>query len=611
MSAVSEVRVPDIGGIDSVEVIEVLVAPGDRIEVEQSLITLESEKSTMEVPSPVAGMVRELAVTVGSTVSEGSLILKLDVEEKVEDVAAGGSQELGSERDQDAVEITKTTDVPQNMASTPPQPSAPASDAGSVASPPAADLSTEVLVIGAGPGGYTAAFRAADLGKRVVLIERYPTLGGVCLNVGCIPSKALLHLAYTVTEAKRLSAHGISFGEPSYDLGRIRDFKAGIVAKLTRGLAGLAERRKVEVVHGTGTFAGPNLMRVVSAGGDKTIAFEHAIIAAGSEPVELPMLPNDDERVMDSTGALELADIPERMLVIGGGIIGLEMASVYSALGTKITVVEVLDHLIDGADRDLVKPLEKIIRERYENIFIGSRVTGAQAVADGIQVSFEGGDAPATDTFDRVMVAVGRRPSGNNLGADNAGVTVDEHGFIAADLQQRTNAHHIFAIGDITGNPMLAHKATHQGKVAAEAIAGHKTVFEPATIPSVAYTDPEVAWMGLTETEAKKQGVPIEKVSFPWQASGRALGIDRPEGITKLILDPDSRRILGAGIVGVNAGDLISELVLALEMGADAEDIALSIHPHPTLSESVAMAAEMAERTITDLYLPPKKTKRT
>lgn len=470
----------------------------------------------------------------------------------------------------------------------------------------------ELLVLGAGPGGYTAAFRAADLGKQVVLVERYPTLGGVCLNVGCIPSKALLHLSGLVAEAKAAAAHGIEFGEPKIDLAKLRAFKADVVGKLTSGLAGLAKRRKVHVLRGNGRFEGPNRLAVgpgegVEPGeGTLAVEFEHAIIAAGSRPVELAGFPHDDARVMDSTAALELSEIPGRLLVVGGGIIGLEMASVFHGLGSNVTLVELLDQLLPGVDPDLVKPLRKIVDERYERILLGTKVLEVKASKRALRVTFEGPDAPAACDFDRVLVAVGRRANGDQIDAQAAGVAVDDRGVISVDAQQRTNVPHIFAIGDIAGEPMLAHKATHEAKVAAEVIAGRKVAFEARAIPSVAYTDPEVAWMGLTETDAKQQGVEIRKVSFPWAASGRALGIGRSEGHTKLILAAADGRLLGAGVVGPHAGELISELVVALELGADAEDIALSIHPHPTLSETVAMAAELAQGTITDL-MPPRR----
>jgi dihydrolipoamide dehydrogenase len=468
----------------------------------------------------------------------------------------------------------------------------------------------EVLVLGAGPGGYTAAFRAADLGKRVVLVERHAALGGVCLNVGCIPSKTLLHLSTLVTEVQAAAAHGIDFGEPRIDLGKLRAFKQEVVGKLTSGLADLAKRRKVQVVRGTGRLDGPNRLAVEGEGAPSAVEFEHAIIAAGSRSVELPDLPREDPRIMDSTDALELAEIPGRLLVVGGGIIGLELASVFHALGASVTVVELLDQLLPGVDADLVKPLSKIVEGRYERILLGTKVANVEARERALRVAFEGPDAPASEDFDRVLVAVGRRANGDLVGADAAGVEVDERGAIAVDAQMRTNVPHVFAIGDLAGEPMLAHKATHEGKVAAEVIAGHKAAFEARAIPNVAYTDPEVAWMGLSEAAARERGIEIRKASFPWAASGRALGIGRSEGHTKLILDASDGRLLGAGIVGPHAGDLISELVLALEMGADAEDIALTIHPHPTLSETVALAAELARGTITDLMPPSERTLR-
>ena len=474
---------------------------------------------------------------------------------------------------------------------------------------PDADVTAEVVVGGAGPGGYTAAFRAADLGKRVVLVERYADLGGVCLNVGCIPSKALLHLADVVNEVRAMEKHGIAFGDPSFDLDRIRGHKQEVVEKLTSGLAGLAKRRKVTVLRGTATFDGPNLVNVESSespGEVTRVAFENAVIEVWSKPVRLPGVP-DDPRIMDSTGALALEDVPGRLLVIGGGIIGLEMASVFHALGSKVTVVELLDVLMTGADPDLVKPLRRIIDKRYENIFLGTKVTRIEATSDGMKVSFEGEGAPVADSFDRVLVSVGRAPNGAAISAEKAGVEVDEHGFIRVDAQQRTNVPYVFAIGDVTGPPMLAHKATHEGKVAAEVIAGLPSAFVAKAIPSVAYTDPEVAWMGLTEADAKEQGVEVRKASFPWAASGRALGIGRDEGATKLLFDAESGRLVGAGIVGRHAGDLIAEATLALELGAEAEDVALTIHPHPTLSETIAFAAEMAEGTITDLYIRKRR----
>lgn len=590
MSAL-EIRVPDIGEFDQVEVIEILVAPGDSVTFEQSLITLESDKATMEIPSTHAGTITEICVEMGSQISEGDLIVRLEI---AEDSATAGPP---------ASESSSAEKQAQAQAAQP--------EAQAQAAPPAqdeplpdADISADVVVLGAGPGGYTAAFRASDLGKNVVLVERYDALGGVCLNVGCIPSKALLHLSDVLTEVSTLARHGVEFGEPKLDLVKIRAFKDSVVAKLTGGLSGLAKRRKVTVMQGVGNFEGPQLLSVEGVEGRTTVAFHHAIIAVGSSAIEIPSFPNDDPRLMDSTDALLLEEIPQRLLIVGGGIIGLELASVFHAMGSKITVVELLDQLMTGADPDLVKPFQKIIASRYENIFIGTKVTSIEARSDGLHVGMEGKDAPAHDVFDKVLVAVGRRPNGAEINADKAGVAVDEQGFIAVDIQQRTNVPHIFAIGDLVGGPMLAHKATHEGKTAAEVIAGKKSVFEPLAIPSVAYTDPEVAWMGLTELEAKRQDIDVRKASFPWAASGRALGIGRSEGVTKLLLDPASGRLLGAGIVGPHAGDLIAELVLALELGADAEDIALTVHPHPTLSETSAMAAEMAEGTITDLYLP-------
>ncbi|HEY5720494.1 MAG TPA: dihydrolipoyl dehydrogenase [Gammaproteobacteria bacterium] len=584
MSATVTIQVPDIGEFSDVEVIEVLVAVGDTVAVEQSLLTLESDKASMEVPCPRAGRVVALKVAVGDRVSEGSAILEL------EPAAAAG---------------TKPAPAPLAAAA----PAAPAATAPAAAAPSgaAADHSCQVLVLGAGPGGYTAAFRAADLGLDVVLVERYPRLGGVCLNVGCIPSKALLHTAAILAEAQEMASHGVTFGKPEIDLDKLRGFKDGVIGQLTKGLAGLAKQRKVRVLHGEARFVSAHELAVEGGEGRQRVRFEHAIVAAGSQSARIPGFPYDDPRLMDSTGALELRDIPGRLLVIGGGIIGLEMACVYDALGSKVTVVELTGELIPGADRDLVRPLEKRIRGRYENLYLDTRVTGIEAQQQGLRVTFEGAKAPAEETFDRVLLAVGRTPNGRLVGADAAGVAVDARGFIPVDRQQRTNVAHIFAIGDIVGQPMLAHKATHEGKVAAEVIAGHKASFDALTIPSVAYTDPEVAWMGLTETEAKAKGIAYEKGAFPWAASGRSLSIGRSEGLTKVLLDPESKRVLGAGIVGPNAGELIAEAVLALEMGADVEDVALTVHPHPTLSETFNFACEVAEGTVTDLYVPKKR----
>ena len=485
----------------------------------------------------------------------------------------------------------------------------------------------DVVVLGAGPGGYTAAFRAADLGQKVLLVERYPSLGGVCLNVGCIPSKALLHTAAIIQETEGMAAHGVTFGKPEIDIDKLRGFKEGVIGKLTGGLAGLAKQRKVTVAHGVGRFTSANALiiepspkeSVAAEGGEvdaavdpgesesRSVGFTHAIIAAGSQSIRIPNFPYDDPRLVDSTGALELPDIPARLLVIGGGIIGLEMGCVYAGLGSEVTVVELSDGLMPGADRDLVRPLEKRLKKDFEAIYTGSKVTAMEATEAGLKVGFEGGKAPSEDTFDRVLLAVGRSPNGKKIGAEEAGVEVDERGFIHVDSQQRTNVPHIFAIGDIVGQPMLAHKATHEGKVAAEVAAGHKSYFDAKTIPSVAYTDPEVAWMGLTETQAKADGTAFEKASFPWAASGRSLSMDRNEGLTKVLYDPETKMILGAGIVGPNAGELIAEAVLGLEMGADIEDMALTVHPHPTLSETLNFAAEVAEGTVTDIYAPKKK----
>ena len=486
-----------------------------------------------------------------------------------------------------------------------PRPASPATRSPRTEGEPAADVSFPLVVLGAGPGGYTAAFRAADLGVKVGLVERWPTLGGVCLNVGCIPSKALLHAAQVVEEAAAMAAAGISFGAPHIDLDRLRAWKHRIVSRLTSGLNALAKQRKVEVIRGEGRFVSPHRIAVSGDGGTRIVGFEQCIVAAGSEAVPMPGAP-DDARIIDSTGALDLAGRPERMLVVGGGIIGLEMASVYAALGTRITVVELLPGLVPGCDRDLVRPLEKRIRAHYEAIYVGTRVTRIEAAADGIVVSFEGEGAPAPQRYDRVLVAIGRRPNGRGIGADAAGIQVDERGFIPVNRQMRSNVAHIFAIGDIVGPPMLAHKATHEGKVAAEVAAGHKSAFDARVIPSVAYTDPEIAWVGLTESEAQSRGMRVGKGAFPWIASGRSLALGREEGFTKLLFDPETHRVLGAGIVGTNAGELISEVALAIEMGADARDIGLTVHPHPTLSETVAFAAEAFEGTLTDLYMPKK-----
>jgi len=593
MADTIEITVPDIGDFTNIPVIDVLVKPGDRVNKEDSLITLESDKATMDVPAPAAGVVKTLKVKVGDKVSKGSTILTLEANE-------GGTQTKTPEPS-----APPAAKVPTAQPA-PPTPATPLAAGAATTARGKTDIDAEVVVLGAGPGGYTAAFRAADLGKKVVLIERYPTLGGVCLNVGCIPSKALLHVAKVITEAADMAHSGISFGKPAVDLAKLRDWKSGVVSKLTRGLSGLARQRKVQVVTGKGTFVTPHSIKVETADGTKIVGFDHCIIAAGSSAARIPGFPYDDRRIVDSTGALELPDIPKRLLVIGGGIIGLEMATVYDALGSRISVVEMMDSLIPGADRDVVKILQKRIEKRYEAILLGTKVARVEPQQSGLRVTFEGGKAPQPQTFDAILMAVGRRPNGGEIGADAAGVNVDARGYIPVDKQLRTNVPHIHAIGDICGEPMLAHKATHEGKIAAEVIAGHKAYFDARAIPSVAYTDPEIAWMGLTETQAEADGVQYDKAVFPWAASGRALATGRDDGMTKLLFDRESRRLLGAAMVGVNAGELIAETVLALEMGADMVDIGLTIHPHPTLSETVCFAAELAEGSITDLYAPKK-----
>jgi dihydrolipoamide dehydrogenase len=588
MSSVIEVKVPDIGDYKDVPVIEVLVKPGDTIKKEDSLVTLESDKATMEVPAPEGGVVKELKVKLGDKVSEGVVLLLL------ESAAAAPAAK-----------------APAAKAEAPKPAAAPAAPALALATPtagpiPKGDFHADVMVLGSGPGGYTAAFRAADLGKKVVLIERYANLGGVCLNVGCIPSKALLHAARVIAEAEEMSHSGLKFNKPDIDLPALRGWKDNVVAKGTKGLSGLAKQRKVQVVTGLAKFTSPHMVQVETAEGKKTVSFDICIIAAGSSVAKIPGFPYDDPRLLDSTSALELQDIPKRLLVIGGGIIGLEMATVYDALGSKITVVELLDGLIPGADRDIIRPLHKRIEKRYEGIYLKTKVSRIEATKEGLKATFEGEGAPQPQIYDRVLLSVGRRPNGKGIGAEAAGVLVNERGYIPVDRQMRTNVPHIYAIGDIVGEPMLAHKASYEGKLAAEVIAGHRAAFDARTIPSVAYTDPEVAWMGLTETMAKAQGTEIEKATFPWAASGRARATGRDEGMTKLLFDKSTHRLLGAAIVGPNAGELIAETVLALEMGADAEDIGLTIHPHPTLSETVFFSAEIAEGSITDLYMPKK-----
>ena len=599
MSKLVEVKVPDIGDFKNIPIIEILVKPGDSVQPEDPLIALESDKATMEVPSPAAGVIKELKVKVGDKVSQGTLVLTLDAEAAVEPAAASASA----------------------PAPAPAIAAAPAAPAAAPAAAPTAstfaggaDADCDVLVLGAGPGGYSAAFRAADLGLKAVLVERYAALGGVCLNVGCIPSKALLHVAAVMDEAAHFADLGVSFGKPAVDLAKLRAHKSKVVGKLTGGLAAMAKARKVSVLRGYGSFLDPHHLEVEVTQGDgqdKTgkkivVRFKHAIIAAGSMPVKLPFVP-DDPRIVDSTGALTLPAIPKRMLVIGGGIIGLEMATVYSTLGTRIEVVEMLDGLMQGADRDLVNVWRKFNAARFDQVMLKTKTVAVEATPKGIKVKFEGEQAPAEpQVYDLVLVGVGRSPNGNKIGADKAGIAVDQRGYIAVDKQMRTNVAHIYAIGDVVGQPMLAHKAVHEAHVAAEAAAGQKSIFDARVIPSVAYTDPEVAWVGLTEDEAKKQGIKIGVGKFPWAASGRAIANGRDEGFTKLIFDHESHRLLGGGIVGTHAGDLIGELALAVEMGADAVDIGKTIHPHPTLGESMGMAAEVYEGVCTDL-MPAKK----
>jgi dihydrolipoamide dehydrogenase len=583
MSDVTEVKIPNIGDAAEVEVIEILVKTGDRVNINDPLISLESDKATFEVPSPATGVITAIRLAIGDKVSEGDVILLL--------------------------EATADTDTPDQVSTADEKHSSETGQGQEASQPqadrPPVDFETQVLVLGSGPGGYTAAFRAADLGKKTLLVERYAELGGVCLNVGCIPSKALLHAAKVISEVREAQTFGISFGKPEIDLDKLRGWKNKVLGQLTTGLKGLAKQRKVQVLYGQGQFISANCIRVKTAEGDKLVGFEQAIIAVGSQPVSVPGFPQDP-RIIDSTGALKLDTIPPRLLVIGGGIIGLEMATVFHELGSRITVVEMLDTIISGADEDIVKPLLRRLQKQYENIYLDTRVTGITTMEDCLEVGFEGANAPATDTFDSVLVAVGRQPNGNTIGAETAGIQVDEKGFIPVDRQQRTNVEHIFAIGDVVGQPMLAHKAVHEGKVAAEVAAGHKSGFDARVIPAVAYTDPEIAWVGVTEAEAKKQGIKYGKGVFPWAASGRSLTLGRNEGITKLLFDEVSGQLIGAGIAGPNAGDLIAEATLAIEMGCDADDIGLTIHPHPTLSETIAFSAEAFSGTITDLYIPKK-----
>ena len=609
-SHAASLRVPDLGDVQGVAVIDVLIRPGDRVEVDMPLVTLESDKATMDVPATAAGIVTHVHVKAGDRVSSGTVIATLasaraSTEETATHGALRAAEPYGGEPYLDTVPIKP---MPHDEPARP----APAVTAEPVHSPAAAPAAAtrpsydfDLVVLGAGPGGYTAAFRAADLGLSVALIERGPTLGGVCLNVGCIPSKALLHAARVIEDAESMAEFGVRFGPPEIDAAKLRDWKNGVVARLTGGLETLARQRKVTVIRGEAAFVAAHELQVGEGGATRTASFDKCIIAAGSESLRLPGLP-DDPRIIDSTGALEL-DLPESLLVVGGGIIGLEMATVYDALGVAVSVVELTPGLMPGCDRDLVRVLEKRVTRRYTRILTGTRMTGIEATAEGLRVAFAGDGAPEPQLFGKVLVAVGRSPNGSRVGAAAAGVHVDERGFIPVDRQMRTNVQHIFAIGDVVGQPMLAHKATHEGKVAAEAAAGLKSYFDATVIPSVAYTDPEVAWVGLTETEAKARGVPFEKAAFPWSASGRSLALGRDEGFTKLLFDPQTHRVLGGGIVGTNAGDLIAEVALAIEMGADAADLALTIHPHPTLSETVAFAAEAFEGTLTDLYLPRRK----
>jgi dihydrolipoamide dehydrogenase len=596
---VTSVVVPDLGDFKDVEVIDVLVKPGDKVELETPLITLETEKATMDVPSSAAGVVKAVVVKKGDRVSKGSAIVEVEGE-------ADSGLRIADSAEKKQSEAAPAASAPTAPAKTS-TPEAQAASAPSAIRHPlsASTYDFEVVVLGAGPGGYTAAFRAADLGMKVALIERWPQLGGVCLNVGCIPSKALLHAAKVIEEAEAMSSAGLHFGQPQIDAAKLREWKNKVVGKLTGGLATLAKQRKVEVIRGTGKFVSPHEIEVAGSGAARRVSFANCIIAAGSEAIRLPDLP-DDPRIIDSAGALEL-DLPQRMLVVGGGIIGLEMATVYDALRVKVSVVELTDGLMPGCDRDLVRPLERRIAKRYERIMVKTKVSKVEVAKDGLRVTFEAEPKVEPQVYDRVLIAVGRSPNGRNIGADAAGVLVNERGFVPVDRQMRTNVPHIFAIGDIAGAPMLAHKASHEGKLAAEVAHGEKRAFDARVIPSVAYTDPEVAWVGLTETDAKVKGTAYEKATFPWSASGRSLSLGRDDGMTKLLFDPATRRVIGGGIVGPNAGDLISEVALAIEMGSDAADLGLTIHPHPTLSETVMFAAESFDGTLTDLYVPKKK----
>ncbi|QKW55446.1 dihydrolipoyl dehydrogenase [Stenotrophomonas sp. NA06056] len=601
--ATIEVKVPDIGDYSDVPVIEVLVAVGDTVKKDQGLVTLESDKATLEVPSSAAGVVKEIKVKLGDTLSEGAVVVVLDAEGAAEAPAKAAAPAPAA-----AAPSSKPPVTPSHRA-----PAEPAAPKPALSSGKPADIECEMVVLGSGPGGYTAAFRAADVGLDTVLVERYASLGGVCLNVGCIPSKALLHAAAVIDEVAHAGDFGVEFGKPTITLDKLRQYKEKVVNQLTKGLAGMAKQRKVRNVQGVGRFVSANELEITAADGStQLLRFQKCIIAAGSQAVKLPNFPWDDKRVMDSTDALELAEVPASLLVVGGGIIGLEMATVYGALGSKVTVVEFMDQLMPGADKDLVKPLADRLKKQGIEVHLKTKASGVTADAKGITVTFEAaeeGQAPALaqGTFDRVLVAVGRSPNGKKIDAEKAGVQVTDRGFIPVDRQMRTNVPHIFAIGDIVGNPMLAHKATHEGKLAAEVAAGHKKEWVARVIPSVAYTNPEIAWVGVTETEAKAKGLKVGVAKFPWAASGRAIGIGRTEGFTKLIFDEETHRIIGGAIVGVHAGDLLAEIGLAIEMGAEAEDIGHTIHAHPTLSESVAMASEIYDGTITDLYMPKKK----
>ena len=613
-----EITVPDIGDYDDVPVIEVLVAVGDTVQVDQGLVTLESDKATMEVPSTVSGVIRELRVKVGDSVADGAVIAVVEASDEVAEddkspPNAGDDNTTTSPKlAEDKRDVAAKEVPPVAAAST--EPGADQQGSGpepATASGRKADVECEMLVLGAGPGGYTAAFRAADLGLDTVLVERYPDLGGVCLNVGCIPSKALLHAAAVIDGASQANELGIDFGTPKITLDTLRGYKEKVVGQLTKGLAGMARQRKVRSLTGVGRFLSANELEVTASDGKiQVVSFSQCVIAAGSQAVKLPGFPWDDKRVMDSTDALELADVPKNLLVVGGGIIGLEMATVYRALGSQVTVVEFMDQLMPGTDKDLVKPLADRLKKQGVEIYLQVKAAGVEAQKTGLKVSFEpakeGGKAPDAQLFDRVLVAVGRAPNGGKLDAEKAGVQVTERGFIPVDRQMRTTAPHIFAIGDLVGNPMLAHKATHEAKLAAEVAAGEKKEWVARVIPSVAYTDPEIAWVGVTENEAKARGLKVGIGKFPWAASGRAIGIGRTEGFTKLLFDEASNQVIGGGIVGVHAGELIAEIALAIEMGCEVGDIGHTIHPHPTLSESVAMAAEMFDGTITDLYAPKK-----